>query len=210
MKKLAFFGIISFVGLLLASGSVIADPAGPPGGLDVNIINPLPVPVEGNVTATIPEPLDVNVVNVPTVQPSVPKQPYQEQFADGYSGDSSSWRAETDQVPPGKRLTVEFLSIYYVLTESTEVNVCRAWVLSQPGCDVNLPDKLLYQYNLPVSFALRPDGSPSVPYEVFNSMPVLMYVEEGGSLCVSCSVPEGNNVISSGIVTISGHIEDAD
>ena len=209
MKKLTILGIIAFVGLLLAPAAVIGDPAGPPGGLEVNIVGQ-PVSVEGNVTATIPEPLDVNVVNVPTVQLSLAKQPYQEQFSDGYSGESSSWRAESAQVPPGNRLTVEFLSLYYVLTESTEVNVCKAWVLNEPGCDVDLPDKVLYRYYIPVSFALRPDGTPEVPYEVFNSMQALMYIEAGGSLCVSCPVPEGNNVISSGIVTISGHIEASD
>jgi hypothetical protein len=66
MKRLRILGIIACVGLLFAPAAVIGDPAGPPGGLDVNVVNPLPLPVGGDVNvANTP---DVNVVNQPTVK----------------------------------------------------------------------------------------------------------------------------------------------
>jgi hypothetical protein len=205
MNRFVILEVIAFTVLLTAPAVVIGGPAGPPEGLDVKIINPLPVPVEGNVTATIPETIDVNVVNTPIVT----KQPYQEGFIDFYDQFSSSWKAESSQVPPGNRLTVEFLSLFYRLNEATEVNNCSVYVLSEPGCKENLSSKLLYTYYIPVSFAHVPSNS-IVPYEVFTSMPILLYVEEGGSLCVFCPYPEGNTVGDYGRVTISGQMESVD
>ena len=45
MKRLVILGIIACVGLLFGSAPVIGGPAGPPGGLDVNVVNPIPLPV---------------------------------------------------------------------------------------------------------------------------------------------------------------------
>ena len=66
MKRLAILGIIACVGLLVGSAAVIGGPAGPPGGLDVNVLNdPLAVEVTNAVPveATIVAPADVNVLN---------------------------------------------------------------------------------------------------------------------------------------------------
>lgn len=49
MKRLVFFGFIACVGLILAPVLANSGPAGPPNGLDVNVVNPLPLPVTGNV-----------------------------------------------------------------------------------------------------------------------------------------------------------------
>jgi hypothetical protein len=56
MKRLTIFGIVACVGLLFAPAAVIG--AGPPGGLDVNVVNtPLPVTVQ-------PDGISVNVSTV--------------------------------------------------------------------------------------------------------------------------------------------------
>jgi hypothetical protein len=65
MKRLMILGIITCVGLLLAPAAFAGDPKGPPGGLGVEIVNPLPVPVTGDVDATVSG--DVSIVNQPTV-----------------------------------------------------------------------------------------------------------------------------------------------
>ena len=52
MKRLAILGIIACVGLFLASASVIGGPAGPPEGLDVNVVSPVPLPVTGSVNVS--------------------------------------------------------------------------------------------------------------------------------------------------------------
>ena len=63
MKRLTILGIIACIGLLFAPAAVLG--AGPPGGLDVKIVDPLPLPVTGDVNATVTG--DVNVVNEPGV-----------------------------------------------------------------------------------------------------------------------------------------------
>lgn len=67
MKRLTILGIIACVGLLFAPAAVIGDPAGPPGGLDVNVVNPVPLPVTGTIDATVTGEVNANVVNEPGV-----------------------------------------------------------------------------------------------------------------------------------------------
>jgi len=61
MNRLKFMGIIAIVGLLFMPAAVISAPAGPPGGLAVQIINTTPVMVSGEValTNTVEDPLPV-------------------------------------------------------------------------------------------------------------------------------------------------------
>jgi hypothetical protein len=79
MKRFAILGIIVLVGLVISPAAVIGGPAGPPGGLEVVVINPEPLPVTGTVNANVTGAVDatltggvdvnntpdVNVVNTP-------------------------------------------------------------------------------------------------------------------------------------------------
>ena len=60
MKKSIFLGIIAIIFMLFLPANAICDPAGPPGGMDVKIVNQ-PVEVTGDVNANVRG--DVNVVN---------------------------------------------------------------------------------------------------------------------------------------------------
>lgn len=74
-------GIIVCLGLLVGSAVVIGGPTGPPEGLDVNVISPDPLPVTGEVDATVTgdvnvaNTVDVNVVNDATNPVPVTVQP---------------------------------------------------------------------------------------------------------------------------------------
>lgn len=59
MKRLTILGIIACVGLLFAPAAVIGDPAGPPGELDVNVVNEPTVKAkqEGNWSVTVETPI---------------------------------------------------------------------------------------------------------------------------------------------------------
>jgi hypothetical protein len=65
MKRLSSLAVVVPTAILLGPAAVITAPAAPPGGIDVNIVGPVPVPVtvdgQANVTG------DVNVVNTPDV-----------------------------------------------------------------------------------------------------------------------------------------------
>jgi len=63
MKRLTILGIIACVGLLFAPAAVLG--AGPPGGLEVKVVDPLPLPVTGDVNATVTG--EVDVTNTPDV-----------------------------------------------------------------------------------------------------------------------------------------------
>jgi hypothetical protein len=124
VKRLMILGIVTCVGLLYSSTLVAKDPQGPPGGLGVEIVNPLPVPVKGNVNATVSG--DVNVTNIPDVK--VVNEPVVKAKQDG------EWIVNIDQpiyevvqevgtsvnsnvifdiydVPDGYRLVIEYVSI---------------------------------------------------------------------------------------------------
>jgi hypothetical protein len=70
MKRLTILAIIACVGLLVGSAAVIGAPSGPPEGLDVNVVNPVPLPVTGSVNVVNgvanPEPLQVDLIDFPS------------------------------------------------------------------------------------------------------------------------------------------------
>ena len=65
MKRLKILGIVVFLGLIISS----IGQADPPGGKDVNIVNPLPLPVTGEITSTVTG--DVNITNTDPIPVNV-------------------------------------------------------------------------------------------------------------------------------------------
>jgi hypothetical protein len=66
MKRLAILGVVVFLVLLFAPNGAIGGPTGPPEGLDVKIVNPLPLPVTGDVNAVQAGEWKVNINNSST------------------------------------------------------------------------------------------------------------------------------------------------
>ena len=104
MKRLTFCLVVVFLGLIVCPAAVIGDPAGPPGGLDVNIVNPLPVPVEGEVT--------------------VSRLPYQQRLSfSKNSADASYYHLlSAPAVPQDKWLVIEHISAL-INVDSAEANL---------------------------------------------------------------------------------------
>ena len=109
MKRLAIWGIIACVGLLVGSAAVIAAPAGPPDGLDVTVVNPDPISVTGNVNVvndvSNPVPIEGNVgitdtVNVNVINSTVP-EPLQVNLIDFFPGYT---------VPNDRLLVIKYVS----------------------------------------------------------------------------------------------------
>ena len=114
MKRLTILCIIAFVGLIVVPATVIA--AGPPGGLDVNVVNPIPLPVTGDINATVTG--DVNVINtdpIPIQNVDRPaNQPVVEAILpilhEGMKRTISPLKILT--VPAGKLLIIEHISLF--------------------------------------------------------------------------------------------------
>jgi hypothetical protein len=65
MRNLSILAVAMYGGMILAPTAVLGSPAGPPGGIDVNIASPVPVPVTVDGQTSITG--DVNVINTPDV-----------------------------------------------------------------------------------------------------------------------------------------------
>lgn len=114
MKRLKILAIIVCVVLLFVSAAVIVNPAGPPAGLDVSIIEsiPLPVNVENDVMTIDPIPLPVEVQSGATI--SVDNQYERMIVRDyGYFQDSTAETATMSYTDPtdGKDLVIETISL---------------------------------------------------------------------------------------------------
>lgn len=99
MKRLALLLIIVCLGLLVGSAAVIGGPAGPPGGIDVNVVSPDPLPVTGEISATVTG--DVNVSNTPlpvTISNQEIPVPFQHNLEDGNFDVPEGMTAEVDFV----------------------------------------------------------------------------------------------------------------
>ena len=49
----AVLSMLAIIGTIMNSHQAAAQPPGPPGGLAVNIVNPVPVPVTGSINSTV-------------------------------------------------------------------------------------------------------------------------------------------------------------
>lgn len=120
MKRITILSLVFFAGLV-AAYSAQADP---PGGKDVNIVNPLPLPIKGEITSTVTG--DVNVVNQPTVDArqlgvwkmdSAPREAYRANLLK--SLEEGTYAAPSGgllpDVPEGKQAIIEFVSVIAVL-----------------------------------------------------------------------------------------------
>lgn len=125
MKRLTILGIIACVVMLVVPASVLAkQPSGIAG--NVTVVNPSsnPVPVEGDVNATVTgdvnvaneptvhvgSPADVNVVNEPTVHVAR-GEPFQKKVTVSLDA-GHPHEFESLEIGDGNRLEVEYISIY--------------------------------------------------------------------------------------------------
>ena len=124
MKKVMILGIIASLALLLSPVTAFSNPAGPPGGMDVKIVDQ-PVEVKGKVDAVISGEVDVintpnvNVVNIPEVEVINVKEPIVlgaqiymtgDRYADGENLQESG-TTDVFVVPDNKQLVIEYVSM---------------------------------------------------------------------------------------------------
>lgn len=155
MKRLTILGIIACVGLLLVPASVIGAPAGPPEGLNVN------------------------VVNQPTVDARqsgvwkcgiVPWEPYVAElyqvFGDGVGASPSDY--SVPEVPEGKQAVIEHVSLIAVLQDDQTVT----------GLEV-------FSNEFHHFLSMNPQGRDFEGHPVFvTSQPLRAYLSSGTALRV--------------------------
>ena len=199
----AVLSVLAVIGTIMNSPKAAAQ--GPPGGLAVNIVNPLPVPVTGSTTVSgsvrITGTPDVNVTN-PATAPVLflnvndpGRIPYQSlQVCSNNVGSLDACTALFPTVPSNHRLVIQHVSISTSLsTASTAVIV----VLTRDG----LASGRFSEFPaMPI-----PGGNGNIPSAVVDQ-PVLGYIDQGHSVDVTVVVTSGN--APSGDVALTGYMLD--
>jgi hypothetical protein len=167
--------------------------AGPPSGLDVNVVNtpsnPVPVTLHG--TSTVSG--NVAITNTPLPVEDV-REPFQ---ADNHNFSQADAALSFPTVPAGKRLVVEHVSV--------EVGITAAGV-AVSVCALNRTDGGPADF-----FAVQPTASNALNHIFVGSVQTKYYVDSGKSPQVSCSVLAVAGGSSAGGITafISGHLTPA-
>ena len=151
MNRLKFMGIIAIVGLLFMPAAVISAPAGPPGGLAVQIINTTPVMVSGEValTNTVEDPLPVEG-SLQVWQDLIPVHSSHSVF--NFGGNFET----VYTVPEGRRLVIEYLTFRTLLPPNENATVKVSTILNGEEADHWMGITEGTPYNTPVSTVADP------------------------------------------------------
>ena len=162
MKRLTILAIIACVGLLVGSAAVVGGPGGPPGGMDVSVVN------EPNVNAYQAGEWSVNIGSSTKTM---------KRFFSPFPADST-W-VQVCQVPSGKRLVLT--DIFFNQTAAGDNNnaILLRRNFDADECNVASEDHFL-QINLS-----GPDGSDN--YRIFLPLQTGYEFEAGERICLSSS-----------------------
>jgi len=166
MKGILYTGIFLILTALARTGPVLAEPAGPPDGLDVTVINtpanPVPVTIEGQ---------------------APPPVPYQEDGSDSTQS-SNTVITEFSTVPDGYRLVIQ--DVAGRATAFTEEDVELPEVAN---CSLRISDNGAIFRSRPIPITGDPKRFPNIfgteQGEIFSE-PVVVYAEAGQQPTVSC------------------------
>lgn len=205
---------LAVVGLVGAAGLAVA--AGPPDGLQVNVVNTPanPVPVTGSVTGTVglAPGSSVSIANTPTVILGSPlplpttasiKQPIQVNGGGSITGLGLNFTLYV--VPVGKRLIVEHFSSEAGVVSGTTVNRYLLGVAPDPSN----PGTVNFAHFVAPAFSSPCGTCVSGQSEVVASQALRMYVEAGQALVVGITFSGSVGPNAFAFASVSGYLIDA-
>jgi len=185
---------------MLVPVAVLSAPAGPPSGLDVKIVSPLPVPVtvEGDANVTgdvnVTNTPDVNVANTPDV--NVVKEPVYEIVQVRRETNYGDRWVELYDVPNDKFLEIEYVSIR-VYSKDLHVTDVFLEIINSDNTSIR------HYLNPP---EIRPDSASGDYYEATGGQITKIYAGPGkkvkGYAGIWTSYPYWQ-----GFITISGQLK---
>jgi hypothetical protein len=209
-------GLIALAVLGVLGAAELAVAAGPPDGLQVNVVNTPanPVPVTGSVTGTVglAPGSSVSITNTPTVMLGSPiplpttaliKQPIQVEGGGSVTG--LGLNSTLYVVPAGKRLIVEHFSSEAGMVSGTTVNRYLLGVAPDPGN----PSTVNFAHFIAPTFSSPCGTCASGQVEVVASQPIRMYVEAGQALVVGVAFSGSVGPSGFAFLSVSGYLIDA-
>jgi len=209
-------GLIALAVLGVLGATELAVAAGPPDGLQVNVVNmpANPVPVTGSVTGTVglAPGSSVSIANTPTVTLGSPiplpttaliKQPIQVEGGGSVTG--LGLNSTLYVVPAGKRLIVEHFSSEAGMVSGTTVNRYLLGVAPDPGN----PSTVNFAHFIAPTFSSPCGTCASGQVEVVASQPIRMYVEAGQALVVGVAFSGSVGPSGFAFLSVSGYLIDA-
>ena len=209
-------GLIGLAILGALGTAELAVAAGPPDGLQVNVVNTPanPVPVTGSVTGTVglAPGSSVSIANTPTVILGSPiplpttasiRQPIQVQGGGSVTG--LGLNSTLYVVPAGKRLIVEHFSSEAGMVSGTTVNRYLLGVAPVPGN----PGTINFAHFIAPTFSSPCGSCVSGQVEVVASQPIRMYVEAGQALVVAVALSGSGGPSAFAFLSVSGYLVDA-
>jgi hypothetical protein len=213
----AVFSVLAIIGSIMNSHQAAAQ--GPPGGMSVNIVNPLPMPVTGSVTSTVTGTVGLasgttvglasgasvrvnntvtDPVRVRNVNDAI--QPFQAQGACTSVAGASECSTIFFTVPAGKRAVIEYFSgsVTGLFSTGTVVGSFLTTVLGHQGFNNFVP---------PISALVFPDG-PGGFGSAFWGQQVRLYADPGSIIQAGALVSNGASVTFNLLCTISGYLVD--
>ena len=209
-------GLIGLAILGALGAAELAVAAGPPDGLQVNVVNTPanPVPVTGSVTGTVglAPGSSVSIANTPTVILGSPiplpttasiRQPIQVQGGGSVTG--IGLNSTLYVVPAGKRLIVEHFSSEAGMVSGTTVNRYLLGVAPDPGN----PSTVNFAHFIAPAFSSPCGLCVGGQVEVVASQPIRMYVEAGQALVVAVALSGSGGPSAFAFLSVSGYLIDA-
>jgi hypothetical protein len=209
-------GLIGLAVLGVLGAAELAVAAGPPDGLQVNVVNTPanPVPVTGSVTGTVglAPGSSVSIANTPTVMLGSPiplpttasiRQPIQVEGGGSVTG--FGLNSTLYVVPAGKRLIVEHFSSEAGMVSGTTVNRYLLGVAPNPAN----PSTVNFAHFIAPAFSSPCGTCASGQVEVVASQPIRMYVEAGQALVVAVAFSGPVGPSGFAFLSVSGYLIDA-
>jgi hypothetical protein len=223
----AVFALLWGIGTIMNSHQAAAQ--GPPGGMSVNIVNPLPVPVTGSTTVSgtvsatqsgawtvgIAGTPNVNVTGLPAVTlaggASVNVANTSANPVPILDVDSAVRHAYQSHVQMANRCTGQICSFVFAAPQAGHRLVVEhiAGVISLQNVSSQIGISVVNQSASLLANVLAPAPPPSFLYTQFDQ-PVLFYIDQQQSFSVGVVLPQGGSFLpfDSQEITLAGHLVD--
>ena len=206
MKRQTILTIIAAVAFLSAPAAILGEPSGPPNGLNVNVVNPIPLPVTGDINSTVS---GVEVTNNATkpvpVKSAFVREPFTFYKEHQYTNSDRDF-FDLFQVPEDRLAVIETVSAVIVIygDEGDEIGE-----LTRAELRILFSENNYMKLRYPISFPLIEQGTGKYAFNQVGKhyvgcQQIRVYVSAGDNVIFEYYLDEIRGSFSA-IVTVTGY-----